>query len=74
MISQLMVLMSSAGSPITSKQCLTLSGWILDLTMDKVLLFESSFPGRVVTGDALPGVTAQCAEMLKIRKRQLMKD
>jgi len=42
--------------------------------MDKVLLLESSFPGRVGTSEALPGVVARCAEMLKVRKKQLMKD
>jgi len=48
--------------------------------MDKVLLLESSFPGRVGTSgrvgtrEALPGVTARCADVLKVRKKQLMKD
>ena len=74
MLEWVMVLMSSAGSPIMSKQCCTLSGQVLNLTTDKALLLKSSFPGRVVTGDALPDITAQCAEMLKVRKRQLMKD
>ena len=73
MLEWVMVLVSSAESPITLKQCCTLSGQVLNLTMDRALLFESLFPGKVVPSDALPGVTAQCAEMLQRRKRQLLK-
>ena len=73
MLEQLMVLVTFLGSSIMSKQCCTLSGQVLNLTMDRALLFESSFPGKAVPSDALPGVTARCTEMLKRRKRQLLK-
>ena len=73
MLEQLMVLMTASGSAIMSKQCWTFSGQVLDLTMDRALLFESSFSGWVVPSDALPGVSARCTEVLKRRKRQLLK-